>query len=92
MYYLLLAGPGERERVIGDLDRRGINAVFHYVPLHSSPAGLRYGRTSGELPVTDDVSGRLLRLPLWADMDSETLDTVIEAVRESVVRATAHAS
>jgi dTDP-4-amino-4,6-dideoxygalactose transaminase len=84
MYYLLLSGPGERHRVIRDLDDRGINAVFHYVPLHSSPGGRRYGRASGDLPVTDDVSERLLRLPLWAAMDPETVDTVIEAVRESV--------
>jgi dTDP-4-amino-4,6-dideoxygalactose transaminase len=87
MYYLLLSGPDERARVIDDLDARGINAVFHYVPLHSSPAGRRYGRASGELPVTDDASERLLRLPLWADMPDETSDTVIDAVRKAVTAA-----
>jgi dTDP-4-amino-4,6-dideoxygalactose transaminase len=87
MYYLLLRGPAERRRVIDDLDARGINAVFHYVPLHSSPAGRRYGRASRDLSVTDDVSGRLLRLPMWADMYPETVDAVIEAVRESAARA-----
>jgi len=87
MYYLLLAGPDARRQVIDDLDGRGINAVFHYVPLHSSPAGRRYGRAAGELPVTDDVSERLLRLPLWADMPPETVDTVIDAVRASVTRS-----
>jgi dTDP-4-amino-4,6-dideoxygalactose transaminase len=91
MYYLLLRGPEERRRVIDDLDARGINAVFHYVPLHSSPAGRRYGRASGELPVTDDASQRLLRLPMWADMYPETVDTVIAAVRASVTQ-TARAS
>jgi dTDP-4-amino-4,6-dideoxygalactose transaminase len=85
MYYLLLQGPDERRRVITDLDERGINAVFHYVPLHSSPAGRRYGRAQhGELPVTDEVSERLLRLPLWADMPAETADSVIGAVRDAV--------
>jgi dTDP-4-amino-4,6-dideoxygalactose transaminase len=92
MYYLLLSGPAERAQVIEDLDKRRINAVFHYVPLHSSPAGRRYGRASGELPVTDDASGRLLRLPLWADMPDETVVTVIDAVRETVSSAAAHAS
>jgi dTDP-4-amino-4,6-dideoxygalactose transaminase len=87
MYYLLLSGPEERARVIDDLDKRGINAVFHYVPLHSSPAGRRYGRTNGELPVTDDASERLLRLPLWAEMPDETVDAVIDAVRETVPSA-----
>jgi dTDP-4-amino-4,6-dideoxygalactose transaminase len=92
MYYLLLHGPAERRQVIDDLDSRGINAVFHYVPLHSSPAGKRYGRTSGDLPVTDEVAGRLLRLPLWADMYPETVDSVIRAVSESVTRAGAATS
>jgi dTDP-4-amino-4,6-dideoxygalactose transaminase len=86
MYFLLLDGPRERERVIADLDARGINAVFHYVPLHSSPAGRRYGRASGDLAVTDEVSERLLRLPLWAGMERESVDTVIEAVRDAVTR------
>jgi dTDP-4-amino-4,6-dideoxygalactose transaminase len=85
MYYLLLTGPDERRRVITELDERGINAVFHYVPLHSSPAGRRYGRAQhGDLPVTDDLSERLLRLPMWADMGPETADAVIAAVRETV--------
>jgi dTDP-4-amino-4,6-dideoxygalactose transaminase len=92
MYYLLLAGPAERAQVIEDLDARGINAVFHYVPLHSSPAGQRYGRVSGELPVTDHASGRLLRLPLWADMPDETVDAVIDAVRETVSSTATRAS
>lgn len=93
MYYLLLAGPDERRRVITDLDERGINAVFHYVPLHSSPAGRRYGRAQhGELPVTDDVSERLLRLPMWADMGPETVEAVLDAVREAVSSSTAPAS
>jgi dTDP-4-amino-4,6-dideoxygalactose transaminase len=91
MYYLLLSGPAERRHVIDDLDARGINTVFHYVPLHSSPAGQRYGRMNGDLPVTDDASQRLLRLPMWADMYPETADAVIEAVRESVTQ-TARAS
>jgi dTDP-4-amino-4,6-dideoxygalactose transaminase len=89
MYYLLLRGPAERRQVIDDLAARGIHAVFHYVPLHSAPAGRRYGRASGDLSVTEDVSGRLLRLPMWADMYPETVDTVIEAVRGSVTRAAA---
>ncbi len=92
MYYLLLAGPAERAQVIEDLDDRGINAVFHYVPLHSSPAGRRYGRPSGELPVTDNASERLLRLPLWADMPGETAGMVIDAVREIVPTAAPRAS
>ena len=62
--------------------------MFHYVPLHSAPAGLRYGRTAGELAVTDDISARLVRLPLWADMTSDDVNYVIEQTRD-VIRAAA---
>jgi dTDP-4-amino-4,6-dideoxygalactose transaminase len=54
--------------------------VFHYVPLHSTPAGQRYGRTSGPLPVTDETSAGLLRLPLHAGMDIAQADRVIERI------------
>jgi dTDP-4-amino-4,6-dideoxygalactose transaminase len=62
------------------LQEQGVSAVFHYVPLHSSPAGIRYGRISGSLAITDDVSGRLLRLPLWMGIDDDTVERVSSAV------------
>lgn len=55
-------------------------AVFHYVPLHSSPAGQRFGRTTGSLAVTDSASARLLRLPLWVGMTDDHVAHVIESV------------
>jgi len=82
MYYLLLPDIGARRHFISALAARDINAVFHYVPLHSSPAGLKYGRSDGGLPVTDDVARRLVRLPLWAGMSDEQVDRVIETVLE----------
>jgi dTDP-4-amino-4,6-dideoxygalactose transaminase len=57
-----------------------VGTVFHYLPLHSSPAGLRYGRTTGPLPVTDQTSDGLLRLPLHAGMNTALADRVIERV------------
>jgi dTDP-4-amino-4,6-dideoxygalactose transaminase len=81
MYYLLLPDISERTRALAALAERGINAVFHYVPLHSSPAGQRYARSDQPLPNTDDASERLLRLPLWAGMTDDTVNRVIEAVR-----------
>jgi dTDP-4-amino-4,6-dideoxygalactose transaminase len=63
--------------------------VFHYVPLHRSPAGTRFGRSSGELPVTDDVADRLVRLPLWAGMGEEDVCRVIAAVEEAAQTASA---
>ena len=64
MFYVLSAEPASRGRLIAHLKSRGIHSVFHYVPLHSSPAGRKFGRAAGAMAVTDDVAGRLLRLPL----------------------------
>ena len=61
LYYLLLPDFGARNRLIASLRERGIYAPFHYVPLHSAPAGLKFARTHGSLSVTDDVASRLLR-------------------------------
>jgi dTDP-4-amino-4,6-dideoxygalactose transaminase len=71
MYYVLLPAAERRDFVIRRMRELGASPVFHYVPLHSSPAGRRFGRTHGELPVTDDLSARLLRLPLWIGVDTE---------------------
>ena len=66
---------------------QGIDAVFHYVPLHSSPAGRRFGRTAGSLTVTEGNADRLLRLPLWAGMTDEHIAAVTEAVGHALVQA-----
>lgn len=84
MYHLLLPGPAVRGELIEALGARGILAVFHYVPLHSSPAGRRYGRADGELTRTDDLSARLVRLPLWTAMSDDEVDRVIAAVGEAL--------
>jgi dTDP-4-amino-4,6-dideoxygalactose transaminase len=83
MYYVLLARSVSRDRFIDQLAANGVRAVFHYVPLHSSPAGRRFGRAHGQLMVTDDVSERLVRLPLWMGMaasDAERVADVAERV------------
>lgn len=80
MYYLLMPNLESRDNIIQKLKQSGIQSVFHYVPLHSSPAGLKYGKTYGNLPLTNDLSDRLLRLPLWVDMKQEKLDKVISVV------------
>jgi dTDP-4-amino-4,6-dideoxygalactose transaminase len=80
IYYLLLSDRAQRDELIRALRSVGIQAHFHYVPLHSSPAGLRFGRTHGELPHTDAVAGRLIRLPLWMGMNDADVERVCEAV------------
>lgn len=67
--------------MIEHLKELGIQATFHYVPLHSSPAGLKYSRVHGEMTITDDLSSRLLRLPLYSGMDGAE-KVVSEAVLE----------
>jgi dTDP-4-amino-4,6-dideoxygalactose transaminase len=84
MYYLLLPDRFERDGLIAGLRRRGVDAVFHYVPLHSSPAGRRVGRGSGSLGQTDRQSRRIVRLPLWAAMTDEIVDRVIAAVEDAL--------
>jgi len=91
LYYVLLPSQVNQAEVLRDLNARGVNAVFHYVPLHSSPAGQRYGRTAGSLDVTDDYSHRIVRLPLWVGLPPhaphEVIDRVVEVMTALAARA-----
>lgn len=80
LYYLILPDGATRDRLMQTLKAREINAIFHYVPLHSSPGGLRYGRCAGSLQVTDRTAACLLRLPMWNDLSTDMIDEVIAAV------------
>lgn len=79
MYYILLPSLEQRTAFIDALKRQGTLAVFHYVPLHNSEAGMRFGRTHGELPHTLATSDRLVRLPLWIGL-AEYQEEVIEQI------------
>lgn len=79
MYYLLLPDLQARTAFIEAMRARGIGTVFHYVPLHSAPAGERYGRVHDGLAVTHSVAERLVRLPLWVGLESD-IDEVISSV------------
>jgi dTDP-4-amino-4,6-dideoxygalactose transaminase len=82
LYYLLLPDLRNRQGLIAHLAARGVQAAFHYQPLHSAPAGTRYGRVAeGGCPVTEQVADRLVRLPLYADLSEAGLTRVINAVR-----------
>lgn len=82
MYYLLLPSLAERDGLIAHLKSQGIAGVFHYLPLHLSKMGVRFGGTAGDCPVTEDVSDRLVRLPFYTDLSPSDQDNVIEAVAE----------
>jgi len=80
MYYVLLPSLDARQTVIRHMREAGVNPVFHYVPLHSSPAGRRFGRAATPMPHTDALSDRLIRLPLWIGVDRDlVLRSFVEA-------------
>lgn len=83
MYYLLLPSLEQRTQFIQYMRERGVATVFHYIPLHSAPAGLQFGRASGMMARTDDLSARLVRLPLWLGLES-SMDAVLDAANESL--------
>lgn len=83
MFYLILPTAQRRDELLADLNAQGIQAVFHYVPLHSSPAGRRIcGEVS--LPVTEDLSSRLIRLPFYFDISREKQQTVVQSVSRNL--------
>jgi dTDP-4-amino-4,6-dideoxygalactose transaminase len=82
MFYLLLPTLELRQGLIAHLRQRGIHSVFHYLPLHLSEMGQRFGGKPGDCPVTERVSDQLLRLPFHNALKEEHLWKVVEAVRE----------
>ncbi len=83
MYYLLLPTEDIRNAVLGRLKQNGIGAIFHYIPLHSSPGGMRYTRTHGDLVNTDSLSSRIVRLPLWYGMTDKDMEQVVSATYDA---------
>jgi dTDP-4-amino-4,6-dideoxygalactose transaminase len=81
MFYVIMPSFESRQAMISHLAGFGILAVFHYLPLHLSPMGLRFGGRRGDCPVTEDLADRLLRLPFFTGMSSSEQSQVIDAVR-----------
>jgi dTDP-4-amino-4,6-dideoxygalactose transaminase len=80
MFYVLLPTTTARGQVIDAMRRDGVHPTFHYVPLHSSPAGRRFADGTSECPVTDDISARLLRLPFYNDMTGADVERVVSSL------------
>jgi len=88
MYYVLVPSLEARSAVIRLMRHAGVQAVFHYVPLHASPAGRRFGRVSGSMRHTEVLSDRLLRLPLWIGVDAkQVLGALLPACAAACVPA-----
>jgi len=82
IFYIITHSSEERSKLIAFLKERAIWALFHYVPLHSSPAGMKYGRVSGEMKVTDYISERILRLPMYYEMTDGEIERVVGSLEE----------
>jgi dTDP-4-amino-4,6-dideoxygalactose transaminase len=80
IYYLIMESREVQQALNDSLRKSNISPASHYVPLHTSPAGKRFGRSHGDLPVTDQQSARLLRLPLWSDLPERDLEYVCDRV------------
>jgi dTDP-4-amino-4,6-dideoxygalactose transaminase len=80
LFYLLMRDLEDRTAFIASMKSQGIKCIFHYVPLHSSPAGRKYGRAIGDLPVTTEFADRLVRLPLWVGLDDHLESLVAVAI------------
>jgi dTDP-4-amino-4,6-dideoxygalactose transaminase len=89
MFYLLLPSPVMRQAVIDGLKARGILSVFHYVPLHLSPMGVRWGASPGHCPVAERTAERLVRLPFYNDITESEQAAVVAAIRASWPKAAA---
>jgi dTDP-4-amino-4,6-dideoxygalactose transaminase len=81
LYYLIMPSQEERDAIISHLKNSGIYAVFHYLPLHLSDMGRRFGGSAGDCPVTEDISGRLFRLPLYNDLSEAEQAWICDALQ-----------
>ena len=86
LYFVLMPSPDLRRELMARMRADGIETPFHYVPLHSAPAGLRFARVSGRLPHTEDLSARLVRLPLYPRM-GDAGDHVVERITTHLDRS-----
>ncbi len=82
MYYVLTKSLEVRTELIEFLKSRGVSSVFHYIPLHSAPAGRKFARAHGTLRHTDEISERLVRLPMWSGLDAAAESRVLESVHD----------
>lgn len=91
-YYVILPADLDRNEVLSSLRRIQIHSVFHYVPLHDSPAGRRFGRVHGSMANTEDLAARLIRLPLWVGISRQQQEQVAHALNRILenMRFTAH--
>ena len=82
MYYIIFNSLKERTDFINYLKENGVLSVFHYIPLHSAPAGKKYGRYVGSMSVTDKISDTLTRLPLFCNLSEDELNRIFDVIEK----------
>jgi dTDP-4-amino-4,6-dideoxygalactose transaminase len=90
MFYVLLPSRDARDRALAGMREFGVHPTFHYVPLHSAPGGEKFAARPARCPVTDDVSGRLLRLPFYNNLTAVEAERVVDALRTTLERLPGH--
>ena len=86
LFYILLPSEEKRNFLMDELKSVGIQAVFHYVPLHNSPMGMKFGYKNGDLPITESISGCLLRLPFYADLGLEEQKFIVNMIKKIILQ------
>ena len=86
LFFVLLPKAATRDALMAHLKSQGILAVFHYIPLHGSPMGLKFGYREGDLPVAEDLAARLLRLPLFHDLTEDEQRRIVDCIAEFLRR------
>lgn len=86
LFYILLPSEEKRNFLMDELKSLGIQAVFHYVPLHNSPMGIKFGYKNGDLPITESIGGRLLRLPFYADLGLEEQKFIVSVIKKIILQ------
>lgn len=84
MYYIVLPTEQLRNKLMAKLKENGIGATFHYIPLHTSPMGQKFGYKEGDLPITEEYAKRILRLPLYADIEEKDLQYICNKIHEII--------
>ncbi|WP_236896259.1 dTDP-4-amino-4,6-dideoxygalactose transaminase [Clostridium beijerinckii] len=84
MFYILLNSEEERNHLMDKLKENGISSVFHYLPLHNSHMGISLGNKQGSLPITENLSSRILRLPMYANLKNEEIQYIISEIYKTL--------
>ena len=82
MYYIILPTGEMRDKLLKYLKENEIQAVFHYIPLHSSPMGQKLGYKAEDLPITEEYSAKLLRLPMYAGLEEEKVECIVDKIHK----------